>query len=95
MKKSILLCAVLLLGGCYKTNLVNFSDGGTPGREVVVWQHNLLTGLVPLTEVDVQDACGDAGAYSIQTKMTFVQLLVGSLTSYVYSPTSAVIVCKG
>jgi hypothetical protein len=95
MKNSILFCAALLMSGCYKTNLVNFSDSGSPGREVVVWQHNLLVGLVPLTEVDIQNACGDAGAFSIQTKQSFVQVLLTSFTSAIYTPTSAVIVCKG
>ena len=53
MKKILIIGAMLALSGCYKTSLVNFPDAGSPGAEVTVWQHNLILGLVPLTEVPV------------------------------------------
>lgn len=93
--KKLMLGAALMLGGCYKTNLVNFPDAGSRGAEVVVWQHNLLVGLIPLTDVDVQQACGDNGVFAIETRQSFVQVLLTGLTSSIYAPTSAIIVCKG
>ena len=87
-------CSVSLMG-CYKTNLVNFPDSGSPGTEVKVWQHNLLVGLVPLTDVDVAKACGSKGVYSVTTQMSFVQLLLSGFTSAIYAPTTAKITCRG
>jgi len=92
--RMMLLALPLLLAGCYKTNMVNISDGGSPGREVKVWSHAVILGLIPITEVDVRQACGEQGAYAISTRQNFWNLLLASVTSGIYTPTVAKITCR-
>ncbi|MEM6926387.1 MAG: hypothetical protein AAF602_05635 [Myxococcota bacterium] len=63
MLRTLLLLTPLLFAGCYKTELVNFDPEGSPGREVRVWTHSVIAGLIPLSEVDIQKECGKNGAH--------------------------------
>ncbi|MBX2802981.1 MAG: Bor family protein [Myxococcales bacterium] len=94
MVRSMLLVSILAMAGCYKTNLANFSNEGSPGNTVVVWSHSLLYGLIPLSEVDVNSKCGDNGAWAVSTRQNLWNLLLTGITSGIYSPTVAKITCK-
>lgn len=89
------LLASTLLAGCYKTNLNNFSSGGGPGREVRIYSHTLILGLIPLTEIDVQKQCGSQGVWAVSTRASFLTLVASGFTSGIYLPMQAVITCKG
>ncbi len=94
MRRLVLFCAMLALSGCYKTNLTNFGAGGGPGTEVKVWNHAVLAGLIPLSDVEVKEHCGDKGVWAVSTRVNGWQVLLGSLTMQIYSPTTARITCK-
>jgi len=88
---------LLTLASCYKTPLVNLSVDPEPVqrvRVVRVWNHALIAGFVPLSEVDVRSACRGKEALSVTTKMTIPNVLLNLITGGIYSPTSADIVCK-
>ena len=92
--RKFMLMLPLLIGGCYKTNLVDLQDGGSPGNVERVWSHSLILGLIPITEVDVTRACGEKGAYAISTRQNFWNLLLAGVTSGIYTPTVAKITCR-
>lgn len=95
MRKLLLIAPLLLLVGCYKTELRNFSNNaGAPGTEVKVWSSAVLWGLVPLTEIDVRSYCGDKGVYAVSTRQSVVNVILNGLTGGIYSPTTAVITCN-
>ncbi len=94
MLRMLLVLAPLALVGCYKTELTNFTSEGSPGKEVRVWSHSVIVGLIPLTDVDVRKECGAKGAYSISTRQNFWNVLLAGVTSGIYTPTIAKITCK-
>lgn len=87
--------ALLLLCSCYKTDIVSLSDSGSPGKVERVWTHAVLWGLVPITQADVKQRCGDKGAWAISTRMNGWQAILGGLTGGIYTPMTAKITCKG
>ena len=91
---AFVLVSLMALSGCYKTNLVSFGDTGSPGDVKRVWSHALLVGLIPLSEVDVKGACGDKGVWAVSTRVNGWQLIISSLTSAIYTPSTAKITCK-
>lgn len=97
MRHVLPVLSLLTLAACYKTPLVNVAADQAPAervRIVRVWNHSVLAGLVPLSEIDVRAACDGKEALAITTKMTFVNLILNGLTGAIYSPTTADIVCK-
>jgi hypothetical protein len=91
---AILTLGIGLLTGCYKTNLTNVTDSGSPGEVTRVWSHSLLVGLIPLSEVDLQQACGDKGVWAVSTRVNGWQVLISSFTSGIYTPSTAKITCR-
>ncbi|MEN0067539.1 MAG: hypothetical protein AAGA48_35735 [Myxococcota bacterium] len=94
MLRTLLVLAPLALTACYKTEITNFSPESTPGKEVRVWSHAVIVGLIPLTEVDVRKECGPKGAHHVSTRQNFWNLLLAGLTSGIYTPTVAKITCN-
>lgn len=97
MRNLLPVLSLLMLASCYKTPLVNFSpelDGPQPVRVVRVWNHSIIAGLIPLSEVDVRAACRGNDVLAVTTKMTAVNWLLNAITGAIYSPTSADILCK-
>ena len=95
MRNLLILIPMLALSGCYKTNLVNLSADGSPGEVTRVWSHAFLYGLVPATEVDLSNACGDKGVWAVSTRVNGWQVLLGGITYGIYAPSTAKITCKG
>lgn len=97
MRHLLPLLSLLTLAGCYKTPLVNIAADPEPGqavRVVRVWNHSIIAGLIPLSEVDVRAACRGNDVLSVTTKMSIPNILLNLLTGAIYSPTTAAIVCE-
>jgi hypothetical protein len=84
----------ITLTGCMKTNVINIAPNAQPGAEHVVWTHNAVFGLISLGDVDTKDYCPPGEVYSVETKTTFVNGLIGGITFNLYNPITAVITCK-
>ena len=88
-----LLLLLPLVGGCYKANFVNLSDG-SPGVTQTMWVNTLLWGLVSLNDVDVKTLCGDAGAFRVSSNQNVISFILSGITGGIYSPVIAHITCK-
>ena len=95
MMRFVMVAALATLAGCYKAELTNFTAGGSPGAEVKVWNDALLVGIIPLSDVDVTEKCGDKGVWKVETKVSVLAAIVSGLTFNLYSPNNIVITCKG
>jgi hypothetical protein len=93
--RSLLLLAAIGLAGCYKTSVTQISPGGKPGVEVKLWSHALINGLIPLKDVSVADACGDAGVWKVETRLAAGGVAATYVTFGIYTPTTVVVTCKG
>jgi hypothetical protein len=80
---------------CYKATFQ--ADPSAPassrGPEHVEWSHFFLFGLIGEKQLDVSQVCGGAGVAEVQTRMSFVNGLVGGLTLGLYAPRSVKVVC--
>lgn len=94
MQKYLLFALLFFTAGCLKTNMYNFSSDGGPGQVVIVWQHSVILGIIPLGEIDVARACGDNGVWSVSTRQNVINAILSGLTSGIYTPTVARITCK-
>ena len=105
MRVAIVLAAVLLVSGCYRTHYSNFHrPGSEPAASVsepvrvTGWQHFFLYGWVPGERaIDARSECGgEAKIESIETRRTFLQGLVAAFAGYyinIYSPWNAAVFC--
>lgn len=90
----ITIALALPLAACYEHT---FTVGaGAPHAPVVYdhWENFWLGGLIGHTRVTVEELCPSGNA-TIETKQTFLNGLVGGLTSGIYSPTTLKIRCRG
>ena len=86
------LLAMLPLAGCYEHTVT--VGGGAPHGPVVYdhWENFWLAGLIGHKKVDVEALCGSRPA-TIEAKQTFLNGLVGALTSGIYTPTTVKVRC--
>ena len=88
---SIVLVLAFVLAGCYKTTV---RTGIQPGpvntsQSKATW----INGLVPASDVEAADDCGDSGVAVVQTELSFVNQLIGLLTLGIYTPVTVRLVC--
>jgi hypothetical protein len=91
-KSLAILVGAVLLTGCYHVTVVS---GTSPAPTVVdkPWQNSFVYGLVPPPEINVKDQCPN-GVHKVETEASFVNGLVGFLTSSIYTPIHAKITCS-
>jgi hypothetical protein len=93
MRRPLLVAAIAspLLAGCYRVTVVT---GAPPAATIVdkPWQHSFIGGLVPPTEINVQEQC-PSGVARVLTERTFVNGVANFVTSGIYSPMRTVITC--
>ena len=81
----------LLSAGCYHATV---DTGVTPTAEThEIWAHSWIYGLVPPSEVDARTRCDGARAAKVETKISFLNGLVGALTFSIYTPMTIEITC--
>lgn len=95
MKKFLLFAIVALaLSSCYNTRiLVGNVDPKEPVIEVQKeWNHHLFYGLLPLNNATMKasEYVGGKTNYVVKTNQSFLNMLVGSLTWGIYTPTQTI-----
>lgn len=97
MKKMSVLIVVLLIAslaiGC-AAHIHTVGKGPQLNEKKNVRQYYFLWGLIPLNVVDTNAMAGDASDYEIQTKTSFVDVLIGIPTSLITVQTRTVTVIK-
>ena len=83
--------ALVALGACYR---VTVNTGAPPAATVIdkPWQLSFVYGLVPPPAIDAKQTCPQ-GVASIMTERSFLNGLVGALTSNNFTPMHAKITC--
>jgi hypothetical protein len=83
---------IILLSGCYHAR-ITISDSRP---SVVVlddpWADAWVYGLVPPDEIDATDKC-ESGVATVETRLSFLNQLVGGLTLGIYTPMHVRITC--
>ncbi len=91
---SAALVAVSLSSGCASYHTV-VKTGVEPGPRQVEdkWADSWVGGLVPPDSVDAEPGCGDGGVAVVETKISFLNALVSTLTLGIYSPMEIIVTC--
>lgn len=92
MRKLAFLAVVLVaFSGCYHATV---ETGLAPGNQTLErrWAHGWIAGLVPPSTVETMERCPD-GVARVETKLSFLNQLVGALTLSIYTPMSIVVTC--
>lgn len=89
----VTLAGILATAGCYEHTVS--VGGGAPHAPVVYnhWENFWLGGLIGHVRVDVEKMC-PSGRATIEAKQTFLNGLVGALTSGIYTPTTVKVRCR-
>lgn len=88
----VTMAGILATAGCYEHTVS--VGGGAPYAPVVYdhWENFWLGGLIGHVRVDVEKMC-PSGRATIEAKQTFLNGLVGALTSGIYTPTTVRVRC--
>ena len=91
LRKIAVLALVLALAGCYHAVI---ETGKPAGSQVVEnpWAMSFVAGLVPPPQVDVASECPN-GVSKVETKHSFLNMLVGGLTSGIITPMHIKVTC--
>lgn len=91
MKMLTVLCfATFLFTSCYSYTSV-VGNGAQGNEKVTSWNSYLIGGLVPIGVSDSKQMAGGAENYTVNTKQTFVNGLISSLTFGIYSPSTTTV----
>ena len=87
---AILFVSSILFTSCYSyTTVVN--QGAQGHEEVTKWNNYIFWGLAPVGVSDAKLMSGGAENYTVNTKTTFVNGLLGGLTFGIYTPTKTTV----
>ena len=91
LRSRIVALFALSLAGCYHASV---ETGRQPGQQHVEkgWASSYFAGAIPPSTVDVRSACTN-GVSKVETKHSFLNMLVGSLTLSIYTPISIDVTC--
>ncbi len=80
-----------LCAGCYHATI---ETGLAPSNQVVEksFASGWIIGLIPPSTVETQAKCA-SGVSKVETQLSFVNMLVGWLTSYIYTPMTIKVTC--
>lgn len=82
--------AAIMLTSCYSyTSVVGNGAQGT--QKVSKWNNYVIGGLVPVGVSDSKAMAAGATDYTVNTKHSFVNMLVGGITFGIYSPTTTTV----
>lgn len=84
------LIASTTLTSCYTYTSV-VGKGAQGNQSVTKWNHYVIGGLAPVGVSDSKQMAGDATDYSVTTRMTFVNGLIGGITFGIYTPTTTTV----
>ena len=91
MSLSALVPAALVLAGCYHATI---TTGATPSSVAIdhKWASSWIYGLVPPATVETARQC-PAGVARVETRLSFLNQLVGFLTLGIYTPMDIRVTC--
>ncbi|MEO8253352.1 MAG: Bor family protein [Flavobacterium sp.] len=82
--------AAIMLTSCYSyTSVVGNGAKGTD--KVSKWNNYVIGGLIPVGVSDSKVMAAGAKDYTVNTKHSFVNMLIGGLTFGIYSPTTTTV----
>ncbi len=86
-----LFIGILFLSGCYNARV---TTGLAPSAQTVEvkWAHGFLGGLVPPSALNVAQECA-SGVASVETKLSFLNLVANAITFGIYSPMEITVTC--
>lgn len=73
---------VLMMSSCYSISHT-VGTGSSTGETINKRQWYILYGAIPLTKVDTKALAGGAANYTITTKHSFVDYIIGAVTGFV------------
>ena len=82
--------AAVMLTSCYSYNTV-VGSGAQGTQQVKKWNNYVIGGLVPVGVSDPKVMAAGAENYTVNTKHSFVNMLVGGLTFGIYAPTTTTV----
>ena len=91
LQKVALVMAGCSLAACYHATI---ETGLAPSSTVVekAWASSFINGLVPPSTVETQSKC-TSGVSKVETKLSFLNLLVAGITFSIYTPMSIKVTC--
>lgn len=95
MRKIFTLCILLavpaIYTGCYHATI---DTGLAPSGETVeeAWAHSFINGLVPPSTVETAAECPN-GVATVETKLSFLNLVASAVTFGLYSPMTITVSC--
>ncbi len=91
IRGAALIAATMLLGGCYHITVVS-GQPPAPTKIDNEWQLSFVFGLVPPPVINSQTVC-PRGVSKVETETTFLNGLVGALSSSIVTPIHATVTC--
>lgn len=87
----LLFIGILFISGCYNARI---TTGLAPSAQTVEvkWAHSFLGGLVPPSALNVAQECA-SGVASVETKLSFLNLVANFITFGIYSPMEITVTC--
>jgi hypothetical protein len=84
--------AALAMSGCFHATV---NTGVAPGTRLVQekWATSFIYGLVPPDAVNAMAECGGAGVARVETRISFLNGLVGVLTFQIFTPMEITVTC--
>ena len=95
MKKTIInltlfIAVAMTLSSCYcYTSVVG--KGAQGSNQTTKWNHYVVAGLIPVGVSDSKQMAGGAIDYTVFTRMSFVNGLLGGITGGLYTPTTTTV----
>ena len=86
------LVSFVVFGGCFHAVINTGIDSG-PQKIEQKWAKGYVNGLVPPDAVEAGDDCGAAGVARVETRRSFLNQLVSSLTLGIFSPMEIIVTC--
>jgi hypothetical protein len=92
------IAAATFVAGCYRVTVITGAPPATTATPPAVvtldrpWQHSFINGLVPPSELNVQQQCPN-GIARVMTERSFVNEVASFVTSGIYSPMRTVVTC--
>ena len=95
MRKAILnftffIAVTLTLSSCYSYTSV-VGKGAQGSAKTTKWNHYIIEGLVPVGVSDSKQMAGSATDYTVFTRMSFINGLIGGITFGIYTPTTTTV----
>jgi len=85
------LMGALVLTSCYSYTSV-VGQGARGNQQITQWNHYVIGGLAPVGVSDSKVMAGGATDYTVFTRMTFVNGLIGGITGGIYTPTTTTVI---